>query len=464
MRLKSPWSPHLTDGPGTTSDRLITAISDDILAGRLVDGDRMPAHRDLGWTLQIGVGTVTKAYAALERRGLLRSIKGRGTFVSAVESRKGPMIDFSGNVLPHMISDRLLSRSLSIIARRIDSDRVNLRPPPTGHDAHRRLLAHWLESIGVPARPDDMVLTGSGQQALWLGFDMLCGGRGLIITERFSYSGAISLARHRGHPLRAVAMDAEGMCPADLDRVLHAERDNPKQRLVYVTPDTHNPTTRTMGLARRHEIIRICRAHRVPIVEDGVYSLGSDPSRPPLVSLAPEIVLHVSSLSKSLSAGLRLGVLLVPPDRVAAATATLVALPLTASPVDSALIEQWLLNGVAEELRAALRLEAARRGAIARTILDGHQLIGADSAFHLWLPMPAHEAMAFASAAQSLGVEVTSPQTIMTDEADTESGIRLCLGAPAGDDLTRGLSLLAGLRSERPGRKSALTSGGGRSA
>lgn len=446
MRLKSPWAPRMMESEGTPSDRLIEAISEDILSGLLHDGDRLPAQRDLAWSLGVGLGTVTKAYAVLERRGLLRGIKGRGTFVSGIQSRKGPLVDLSTNVLPLVLGDRLLARSLSAISRKIDRDHINLRPPPAGHDAHRRLLARWLEGVGVPAAPESIILTGSGQQALWLAFDILCGGRGQIITERFSYAGAIALARYRGHPLFAVAMDGQGMCPEDLDRVLSFETDSNRRRLVYVTPDTQNPTTATMGRARREAILRICRQHQVPIVEDGVYSLGADPTLPPLVAMAPDTVFHVSSLSKSLSPGLRLGVLVAPADGVLAATKALQALPMTASPVDYALLEEWFSNGVAEDLRISLRAEVKRRTALAREMLSGRHLVSHDAAFHLWLPMPYADAQAFVAAAAALGVAVTPPESVRADPEDRESGVRLCLGGPSTEDVTRGLSLLAGLQ------------------
>ncbi|MDQ0996116.1 DNA-binding transcriptional MocR family regulator [Phyllobacterium ifriqiyense] len=280
MRLKSPWSARLAESEGNPSHRLLEALSQDILSGHLKGGDRLPPHRELAWTLRLGVGTVTKAYAVLERRGLARSIKGKGTFVAELQSEMGQLIDLSVNAIPPMLSDRLLARTLSTVARKIDAQHVHLRPPLAGHNAHRRILGRWLESLGVIAEPNRIILTGSGQQALWLAFDTLCGGRGLIVTERLSYSGAIALARHRGHPIQGVEIDPEGMVPADLARVLDRQTGDPRRRLVYVTPTLHNPTTASMSSVRRQEIIEVCRKRDVPIVEDGALYAGCNARTP----------------------------------------------------------------------------------------------------------------------------------------------------------------------------------------
>ncbi len=446
MRLQSPWTPRLSDNGSTTANRLVEALSEDILSGQLLGGDRLPAHRDLAWKLNLGVGTVTKAYAMLERRGLARSVKGSGTFVAVFESRKGPAIDFSVNRLPVMLSDRLLAGTLSAISRKINSAHVNLYPPPAGHDEHRRLLARWLESLSIEADAKRIILAGSGQQALWLAFDILCGGNGLIVTERLSYSGAIALARYRGHPMRSVDIDDQGMVPDDLDRVLCEEENSGRRRLVYLTPTLHNPTTISMGANRRKDIVDVCNKRNVPIVEDGVYTLGASPNLPPLVTLAPDRVFHVTSLSKSLSPGLRLGVLVLPSGWEEHAEEALRALPLSSSPVDYALLEEWFTSGVMETVRGTLRAEARQRAKLARSFFDNRTIITDDCAFHAWLPMPHTEAEAFEKAAATLGVVVTEPNAVRADRNDNATGIRLCLGGLGMEDLTTGLTLLSRLK------------------
>lgn len=447
MRQKSPWKARLAAGEVPSSTRLLEALSEDILSGLLQGGDRLPPHRELAWELGLAVGTVTKAYAMLERRGLACSVRGRGTFVAELQSENQDIIDLSLNSIPPLVSDRLLARTLSTVARKIDAQHVHLRPPLAGHDAHRRILGRWLESLGVSADPSRIILTGSGQQALWLAFDTLCGGKGLIVTERLSYSGAIALARYRGHPIDGVEMDADGMIPEDLARVLDKESNSARRKLVYVTPTLHNPTTVSMSMGRRREILEVCRERDVPIVEDGVYTLGACIERPPLVALAPDQVFHVTSLSKTMTSGLRLGVMVLPLNWITRAEEALQILPLAASPVDYALLEEWFTTGVVDATQASLKAEASRRVDLLTSLLCGRDILADPSAFHAWLPMPHSEAETFAASAELMGVLVTRPDAVRVNGRDERSGIRLCLGGPSFEELSRGLSILAKFQS-----------------
>lgn len=448
MRLQSPWTPHLAPMDGPASERLVRALADDILEGRLETGARLPAHRDLAWKLGIGVGTVTKAYAVLDRRGLTRSVKGRGTFVTARQAHQSPSIDLSINTPPAMVSERLLSRTLSSMARGADPHLFALYPPPAGHPEHRRLMARWLATLGMEVEPAHLVLTGSAQQALWLAFSLTCRNGGTLFTERLTYPGAIALARYAGYALRGVEIDAEGLVPEALDRTLATARAGAREEIgaVYVTPTMHNPTTSTMGLDRRRAVVEICHRHDVPIIEDDVYAFGADPDLPPLAMLAPDRTFYVNSLSKMLSPGMRIGALAVPPTFLDRAEAAVRAVPSMASSLSCAVMEAWLTNGAATSVRASIRAEAARRRDIAASFLGDGMVRPSRDGFHVWLPMTRDQADQFARAAAGAGVIVTHPDAPAVDPDDEASGIRLCLGGPSLIDLTKGLGALASIR------------------
>ena len=447
MLLRSPWAPRLADIEASIGERLVLALADDIIAGPLQGGDRLPAHRDLAWKLGVGLGTVTKAYATLERRGLIRSIKGRGTFVAIAQAQEDRRIDLSANAPPAMLSARLLARTLTGIARKIDADHLNLYAPPVGHFEHRRVLARWLETSGITIDPSHLVLTSNARQAVSLAFDLTCDTDAEILTERVTYPGAIALARRKGYRMRGVPLDAEGLVP---DALAHALADaEAATKIVYVTPTLHNPTTATMGLERRRAIVDVCRRAGARIVEDGVYATTSS-TAPALITLAPDIVLHVNGLSKSLGPGLRVGVLALPAGMIEAAETALHDLPFAPSALSCAVIEEWLASDVIESIQRDLAHEARRRVGLANSLLAGAGLITHRDAYHAWLPMPRNDADALAAAAARAGVSLTPPGDVMVECGDPASGVRLCLGSPSLEDLTKALTLLAGLLHRRP--------------
>lgn len=449
MLMQSPWQPRLADGSEPPSERLVAALADDIIEGRLEAGARLPAHRDLAWDLKIGVGTVTKAYAVLERRGLTRSVKGRGTFVALVQARNSPQIDLSFNVPPAMLSERLLRRTLNGIAKGIDPALFTGYPPPLGHDEHRRLMSRWLQALGMPADPACVVLTAGAQQALAVAFSVALRPGGTIFCDALTYPGIITLARFAGYRLVGLPMDEEGMLPAALDRALEERKNGARTALVYVMPTMQNPTTGIMSAARRREIAEICQARKVQIVEDDVYSLSPLPDRPPIATLAPERTFYVNSLSKTVSPGLRIGSLVVPPGLMERAAAALRATLLSVSPLSCAVMERWMLDGTADTLRDAIRMEAERRTGLARSLLGPALRRSEIVGFHAFVPLPRAEAERMAAACADVGVAVTAPRAIAADRGTDRSGLRLCLGAPSLPDLRSGLTKIASLLVER---------------
>ncbi|OJY71768.1 MULTISPECIES: PLP-dependent aminotransferase family protein [unclassified Rhizobium] len=443
MLLQSPWAPRLADIEANAAERLVLALADDIIEGRLAGGDRLPAHRDLAWKLGVGLGTVTKAYAVLERRGLTRSVKGRGTFVAIQEAHGERQIDLSSNAPPATLSARILAKTLTGIARRIDADHFNLYAPPGGHVEHRRILARWLETLGLSADPSHLVLTSGGRQALALAFQLACGPGGLLLTERITYPGAIALARRNGCRLQGLEIDTEGMMPEALAAALDATSSRGRVA-VYLTPTLHNPTTVTMGVSRRQAIVDICRRAGVWIVEDGVYA-ASDPGVVPLAALAPDISFHVNGLSKSLGPGLQIGLLTLPPGLEDAAKEHLQDMPMAPSALSCAVVEDWLTTGVISSIQRDLRHEARRRSGLAVSLLAMRDLAWHPDAYNVWLPMERGAASRLVAEAMTNGIRLTAPDALMVDAHDQASGLRLCLGGPSFDDLTAALTVLSRL-------------------
>src|SRR3546814_12736794 len=80
--MMTKWTPNLDEASGPRYLAIAEALARDVAAGRLKAGDRLPTHRDLAWHLGVTVGTVSRAYAEAERRGLTSGEVGRGPFVN----------------------------------------------------------------------------------------------------------------------------------------------------------------------------------------------------------------------------------------------------------------------------------------------------------------------------------------------------------------------------------------------
>lgn len=446
MRERSPWQPRLAQHSTSPTDQLVQALSEDILSGLLGHGARLPAHRDLADTLGVALGTVTKAYGILEKRGLVRSVKGSGMFVALANSRDRTLIDLSQNTPPAALTSRSLSSTLAAIARRPDMDMFNTYAPAAGHDEHRRLLAQWFSGLGIPADYRQLILTNGAQHALSVALSTVCEPFGRLYVEAQTYSGLIQLSRLLKLTLVGIPMDDEGMDVSALESMLDENAD--KGGAVYVTPLLQSPSTRIMSLARRQELIRVCRERGISIIEDDVYRLASNVDIPQIAKLAPDITLYVNSLSKILNPSLRIGGLLVPEELYSRAESMLRATAMMVSPLSSAIMEQWLIDGTADTVTQAIEHETKRRYALALDVLGEHVYRSGLPSFHIWLPFSRKDAHSFHKAALATGIKVTAPDSTEVSQQSDQSGIRLCIGEVAFDQLHQALLTLKGIAEQ----------------
>jgi len=203
-----------------------------------------------------------------------------------------------------------------------------------------------------------------------------------------------------------------------------------------------------MPVERRREVVEVCRAHDVVIVEDDIYGRLVSDTMPPLVELDPRRVVYVNSVSKSLASGMRLGMVLAPPACEARIFDALITHAWVAPSFYAELFARMMEDGSAEGCLRAQREEASRRQAMARSYL-GPDVTKDIAGFHLWLPVPAPWRIEDAIACLvDLGVRV-SPANHFAVNGDSEGvamapRIRIALGVQ-GDEgpLQEGLRRIA---------------------
>jgi DNA-binding transcriptional MocR family regulator len=267
MRRTSNWIPDLPDGPGRLHERLTAALADAILTGTLAAGTALPAHRTMAAGLGVSVGTVTRDYDLLQRRGLARSERGRGMFVANTAPARPGRMDLSLNLPPSILTTSMLSNLMARVAGTVEADQFNSYAPPAGLPGHRAMLAREIaKGRDLDIDPANVIVTNGAQHGIFVA--LAVAGTGPVAIEDLSYPGALRAARTMGRRLVPVAMDAAGLRPDALRRVLAAPK---APRTLYLMPSLQNPTGATMDTPRREEIVAIAREHDVTLIEDDVY-------------------------------------------------------------------------------------------------------------------------------------------------------------------------------------------------
>ncbi|MGC4107951.1 MAG: PLP-dependent aminotransferase family protein [Thermomicrobiales bacterium] len=454
--MNEPWSPDIFENDGVTlHERLVNAVRAGIASADLLPEDRMPTHRELAGRLGIGVGTVTKAYAEAERLGLLTSVVGRGTFVAAASRALQPEDDPFVDVSDAPVDLSLNLQNLSIATPRIGEAlaRLRLRPdlaetlgvaPHAGFSRHRQALAGWFREAaqfdGIDWRRT--LLTTGTQHAMSLIVSQLVGPGDVVLTEPATFSGLRALVDSRGGRCVGVTMDGEGVHPDALERAIVATGS----RVLYLMPTLQNPTTRTMSRVRREEIARIVRARGVMLIEDDVYGplafAGEFRRRDlgPIATLIPERTFYVSSASKAIAMGLRVGILHAPTDAWFERLEHAIRVECySTSSLAPMLVCQLIADGAADEIRQGVAQEAASRMALAQRML-GTSIEDPSfaSSLHAWMPMPELQAERVLNGALRRGVILTPPTSFIVD-GELVSGLRLCLNAVSRPEMERAI-------------------------
>ncbi|MDD9914700.1 MAG: PLP-dependent aminotransferase family protein [Rhodospirillaceae bacterium] len=447
---------ELENRPGPKYRAIATALAECIEDGRLAPGDRLPTQRDLAWQLGVTVGTVSRAYAEIERRGLLSGEVGRGTYVrTAPPPGDLPMrpqaavgdIDLTLNFPAPGVERSMLSEALAKAASDPDAGRLLEYQPDTGLSDHRAAGALWLARRGISVDPSQTIVTAGAQHGIIVSLAALTRPGDRILTERLTYQGVKPAAAMLGLRLEGVAMDEEGLVPEALDQAVVETG----ARLLYCTPTLQIPTTATMSEARKQAVADVAIRHDLTIIEDDIYGILLDEPAPlPLATFAPEHTIYVTSLSKAVAPGLRIGYTAPPQRLVERVGAAVRASCWMAAPLTAEVATRWIIDGRAEEILQDHRNTAEARRRLATRKLEGHAFNAPVGSLHVWLQLPdPWRAAQFVSAAQQHGVAVAPAETFAAGRGDIPHAIRICLGTPRDTaTLVKGLDIVADLLAE----------------
>jgi len=190
-----------------------------------------------------------------------------------------------------------------------------------GYTPLREYLAQKMAKYGIIAGPDNVLITSGSQQALDLIGKLLINPGDRILLEAPTYLGALQAFNVYGAEYVSVPVDHDGLRTPELEEAL---RSGPK--FMYVLPNFQNPGGVTLCEPRRHELVLLADKYGIPIIEDDPYGQlrFEGEHLPPLLALDRENlrrddgklgnVIYLSTFSKTLAPGIRLGWIVAPPD------------------------------------------------------------------------------------------------------------------------------------------------------
>lgn len=180
-----------------------------------------------------------------------------------------------------------------------------------GYRPLKEYLAESMHKYGIPAKPENVLLTNGSQQALdLLGKVFIDPGR-YVLTGRPTYLGAIQAWNAYQGKFHTMRLDDKGMIVDEVQRAYEkaVEDSGRPPAFIYVLPNFHNPAGTTLPLERRLQLAEIATKLDLPIVEDDPYGQlrfeGED--IPPICNIVPERTIYLGTFSKILAPGFRLG-------------------------------------------------------------------------------------------------------------------------------------------------------------
>jgi DNA-binding transcriptional MocR family regulator len=446
----------LSNGLGVKYKRLANGVAQAIKEGVIEAGGKLPPHRLLADSLGVTIGTISRAYGELERVGLVVARVGDGTYVRQrgmdreqdkgfrnVSDEPSTCLDMSRNQpMPGQEAEFMRQSLLDLANEPGVLQQLSGYTAEAGMARHRVAGAVWLSHGEFVPHADQVLCVNGGQHGLLCALMGLLKAGDTLVTEHLSYPGLISVARQLGIKLLGAAMDDEGLLPSALEDICRQHRVS----ALYCTPTIQNPSAAVMSVPRREAIADICRQHNLLIIEDEAHAV-LDRQRPlPLSHFAPERSILIGSLSKAVSAGLRVGYLHAPQALIGRIGSAIRSTCWMANPLSMEIASLWIENGLAARLLDEQISEIGRRKALVSPVLAGLNYNTHAFSPHFWVEVPElWRASQIAAELKENNYLVATAEAFAVGHAAVPQFIRVSVCNAVGDDrlLLGGFAALA---------------------
>jgi DNA-binding transcriptional MocR family regulator len=445
-----------------------------ILAGTLPESTRLPPERAMSERLAVNRSTVVRAYRELVTDGLIEQRVGSGSRVVPQlrpgQPERSPSVPWWVTLPPWRVGE--FPMVLGELAAKQQPGRLSFvqgvapdQPSPMaelatsfarvacdprfilsygdseGYEPLRAHIAERMRARGARSiEPGNIVALTGSTQGITIVAQSLAEPGDEIVVEQPSYPGALQIFQICGLRAISVPVDDDGMRVDHVEAILRTRRP----RFIYTMPSLHNPTNATMNADRRERLITVARRAGVPIVEDDPYGPLASADLAPLVALAPDHVVYLSTFSKTIAPSLRVGWLAAPRTILERLLLRKQSIDMATSLYVQAAVADYLERGYDAHV-TQLREELLLRRKLADAAIAKHwpatiRISKPSGGFYVWATTPRElRARPLLDAAERLGASFLFGEAFFAGPGG-DHNFRLALTAVTRDEIGEGIA------------------------
>jgi len=450
--------------------QIADAVIGYIRSGRLKPGEALPGSRSMAILLKVNRNTVVEALGVLVIEGWLVSKERQGTFVADTF----PVFAVrSSNEKPDAVNDK----ASAAVRLQFDDGHPDSKIAPInelarayrqlfgqkgrwqlmgygselGDPEFRKTIVQMLNyQRGMQVSEEHICITRGSQMAMYLMAQCLFTAGDLVMVENPGYKPAWKAFEKAGAVLLPVNVDAEGLVVDEVAAYLESGR---KLKALYVTPHRQYPTTVTLSLQRRLQLIRLSNKYGFTIIEDDYdneFHFGYRPVLPLSSFCELQNYVYIGTMSKVVAPALRIGYLACTCDSLIAKMGELrKMIDVQGDSIMEQAVLQLIKDGtVKRHIKKATAHYKTKRdttAALLEKYMNGKASFTVpDGGLAFWIvPNKKQDWSELSKKMQAKGMEITTSENYSFNEA--VNGIRLGYGSFSEKDLEEGIAALAGL-------------------
>lgn len=448
----------------TLYEQIYGFIREEIRAGSLLQGEKLPSARFLAEDLQVSRTTVDMAYGQLVAEGYLETRPRQGYFISAVEGicaieqplqseqqvmEEGPgkeagQYDFSPNAIDMRFFPyatwKKITKNILVDA---NSSLFSLGEPQ-GDERLRRTICRYLHgSRGVNCAPEQIII-GAGNDYLLLLLEKILGRHVHVAMENPTYVRAYQIFRSCAWPVSLIPMDENGI---RVDRLRQTDA-----QVAYVMPSHQYPTGISMPIGRRMELLAwAAQAEGRYLIEDD-YDSEFRYKGKPLPSLQASDsngnVVYIGTFSKAIAPAIRISYMVLPYPLLMRYRKECAFYSSTVSRIDQTILNEFIEDGYFErylnKMRKQYRMKHDLLLGELKPFAKAFQISGSNAGLHLILTDKKGRAEeTLAAQALDVGVKVYQMRNFRMEEPDRAAAMMILgYGALPPEKIREGVALL----------------------